>query len=1674
MHLLRNSSISRKLKVVIMVTSSIGLLAGCASFAAYDLISNRRFMAADLATLAKVVGANSADALSSNSHQSARDTLAALHAEQDVVGSRLYSINGEVFAEYGRSTALEHFPAPGDMRAGTRFENGYLIACEPVISGGETVGTVCVVSDLATLHSRVKQYAVVLAVALLGSLAIVMVVSSRLERVIRGPIGHLAQTAQAVTARKDYTIRAVKSSNDEIGALIDGFNEMLAQIQQRDTRLEQARDELERRVDERTRALKEEIAERNRIEETLRQSERHFRALIENAQDMIIVIDGDLRISYQSPSVEKALGFSLEERLGKDAFEFIHPDDLPAIIRTFTQGVIEPGHQANHRFRVRHKDGSWRVLEGVGENLLFDPVVRGIVVNCRDVSERSRAEQALRESEDRYRDLVEHSHDLIVTHDLQGRILSANEAAASLVGYDLQRVLEMNLRDFIIPELQDDFDSYISALRTAGRAEGLMKVRTCSGETKIIQYNNTIRTEGVAEPVVRAMAHDITEQKRAEEALRASETRYRLLFESNPHPMWVYDVQTLSFLEVNEAAVNHYGYSQEEFLSMTIKDIRPPEDVQALVEAVNSAPPLARYRSEWRHRKKDGTIIDVEVSSHELDFAGRKARLVLATDVTQRKRAQRALEKSEEHFRSLIEDGSDVIVTMNSNAAITYASPSTLRVLGYEPPLLLGLDALQLVHPDDLNAVTEAFDRTLNGPDRTISIEFRARNKDGEWIVLEAMSRRISDDSGAVGVVINCRDVTERKQAEQALRESQQRYQTLFEMASDGIMVIEAEGERAGYIARANKAAAELSGYTVEELRNKNLRDIVAESAQVESRIRRIAGGERLTFEVDQRCKDGTLSPIEVTAGLINLGNKPYILGFARDISARKHAEKEMAMLAHAIRSIDECVLITDSEDNALFVNDAFLKTYGYDRDEVLGRNILEIIRPQRYEEGTGALTLPEKLPARWEGELINRRKDGTEFPIHLSASPIVDENGRTIARAAVSQDISERKQSIAELRKAKEAAEAANRAKSEFLANMSHEIRTPMNGIIGMTELALDTELTTEQRQYLNLVKLSADSLLGIINDVLDFSKIEAGKLELSSIEFNLPDLIDGVMKAFSVRADVKGVELTYYLRPGVPEVIAGDSGRLRQILVNLVGNAIKFTDKGEVVLRVEKEAEDGDEITLHFTVRDTGIGVPPEKQAMIFESFTQADGSTTRSFGGTGLGLAISARLVRAMRGDIWVESPVTFIERAENPGSAFHFTARVGRATTASRPGLRDLSELAGIDVLIVDDNATNRRILEAQLASWRLRPCAVETASAALDAIARAGAAGAPFKIALIDFQMAQVGGETLARQIKNTAYGRDIRIIIMSSVRHNQVARCQPDDASEHLLKPVKASDLLDAIKRVSSPASAPETKIESGKRVSPRTSKPSRVLVVEDSLVNQELIKRLLEKWGHSAVLAENGLRALSLMESEKFDALLMDVQMPQLNGLEATAAIRDRERSRKTHIPIIALTAHAIEGDREKCLGAGMDDYVTKPIDPEQLFEAIERALSRARTPNNTGRSNGDAPASDALIQRFDGDIELLRALAGIFANSAPAQLSQISAAIARRDAKALALAAHALKGSVSTFHARRAVEAAAVLEQIGRAGDLSNADHFFEALSVEVASLSRALQELTAGSLI
>ena len=705
-----------------------------------------------------------------------------------------------------------------------------------------------------------------------------------------------------------------------------------------------------------------------------------------------------------------------------------------------------------------------------------------------------------------------------------------------------------------------------------------------------------------------------------------------------------------------------------------------------------------------------------------------------------------------------------------------------------------------------------------------------------------------------------------------------------------------------------------------------------------------VAHQENYSLRAKKSSEDEIGSLFDQFNGMLDrIQQRDRALQQAHDQLEAKVAERTSYLNA-LIENSPLAILVLDAQRTIQYCNSAFENLFRYTRQEAIGSPIDGLI-------ATGELLAEAREAVRrtFEGKglsMITRRqrKDRSLVDVEIHTVGLIVK-GEVVGSLAIFQDISVRKRTEEEMQRAKEAAEAASRAKSEFLANMSHEIRTPLNGVIGMTDLALDTDLTSEQREYLETVKLSADSLLTVINDILDFSKIEAGKIDLDAADFHLREALEATLKTLALRADEKGLELLCEVAPEVPEMVKADPTRVRQVVLNLVGNAIKFTEHGEVALKVAIGHEEGAVRIAHFTVTDTGIGIPPEKLTVIFDPFSQADTSTTRKYGGTGLGLTISSRLVAMMGGKIWVESEV-------GQGSRFHFTVKLESSETKVEVGTPAPASLfRGVKALVVDDNRTNQRILHGMLTRWEMRPTLAGSGEEALSNLSTAHEMGHPYGLIVTDMHMPHMDGFALVERIRDRPELSAATIMMLTSAGHRGDAeRCKQLGISAYLLKPIRQTELRQAIARVLG-AHEQHGAIPLITRFSLHDARDSseilRILVAEDNPVNQRLITRLLEKRGHRVVIAPNGQHAVQALEKEPFDLVFMDVQMPEMDGVEATGMIRQKETATGEHLPIIALTAHAMKGDEEKCLAAGMDGYLSKPIRPQELDKVLDRYIA-------------------------------------------------------------------------------------------------------------------------------
>jgi len=933
-------------------------------------------------------------------------------------------------------------------------------------------------------------------------------------------------------------------------------------------------------------------------------------------------------------------------------------------------------------------------------------------------------------------------------------------------------------------------------------------------------------------------------------------------------------------------------------------------------------------------------------------------------------------------------------------------------------------------------------------------------------------------------------DITERKAAENNLFIEKNLLRTLIDNLPDRIYVKDIQGRKtlsnnADMLASGAKSMREIIGKTDFDMYSIDLaRRFWADDHYVLNTQTPVLNHEEFGLDKDGNTVWVMTSKIPVKD---KHGNVVGLAGIGRDVTKQKNIEMEIKrqkeLYETLISNSPIAIVVLDNKEKISTCNPAFETLFGYKSSEVLGVQLDTLIATA--ETSSEAVMFTRQVMHEPVHAFSKRcRKDGSLVDVEIFGAPVFVD-GKKVGTLAIYHDISE-------IVRAQQEAEQANRSKSEFLANMSHEIRTPMNGVIGMLELTLDTSLTNEQQDYLQTSLKSAEALLTLLNDILDFSKIEAGKLELEFIDFNLRNMVEDVGYTLAKRAQDKGLELICLVHPDIAHVLHGDAGRLRQILTNLVGNAIKFTHQGEIVIRAEAIEETSDHAKIHFSVQDTGIGIPHERQAAIFDRFTQADGSTTRNYGGTGLGLTISKQLIEAMNGTIGVES---------KPGSGSNFWFDVTLQVVSSEPLIENYvhlnaTDLRTINILGVDDNQTNRLVLSKMVEGFG---CHIETAASGargLEMLHSAARAGKPYHVVLLDMQMPGMDGEQTARAIKSDPLVKDVKIVILTSMgKRGDASRLKALGCSAYLLKPVKQQMLYEALLEILNAQGEGEAGLITRHIIAEKHMSGKRILLAEDNPINQKLAVAFLQKAGYSVDVVDNGQQAFEKTVSGGYNAVLMDVQMPDVDGYEATHQIRNWEKTNHQHIPIIAMTAHAMKGDREKCIEGGMDDYVTKPIESRILYNVLDRWLEIALDQKPQAKISEEqnfsldlddglfgeesVPASqpteepastpqtltppeipvdlNSALAHFDGDREFMLELCKDFRDHLPARVAEIKTAFNEKDLNRLHRYVHTLKGVSLNFDATFLAELAAQLEQLCKRENITNASPMIDQIEME-----------------
>jgi PAS domain S-box-containing protein len=1381
--------------------------------------------------------------------------------------------------------------------------------------------------------------------------------------------------------------------------------------------------------------------------------------------DLLCIADLDGRFIKTNSAWSRVLGYSAEELSTRRFLEFIHPDDLQATFDAMAD--LGKGEEVlDFTNRYRSKDGSYRFIEWRSK-----PMGTLVYAAARDVTKHRATQDLLEKTTEQFKLAVDGSHDGIWDWNLPTNELFLSTQWKSQLGYQDD-------------ELANEFSSFEGRIHPEDKSWVLENVQEYL-EGKIPEYSIEFRMQHkdlsyrwilargkairnkVGIPVRMAGSHsDITSRKIAEAALRQKEETLRSYVDSSPIGIFICD-NSGRYTEVNPAACEMTGYERAELLKLTIADLIVSEDADRAFKHFELTISTCRANGIFRAKRKDGEAFWLSVVSSRLEDG---SLIAYCQDVTELKQAESALKENEQRFDLAISGTGAGLWDWDMVKDTVFFSPQWKSMLGYEDHEVANAFSgwKNLWHPDDAAKVERALSDYLEDRTAVYEVEHRLRHRDGSWRWILTRGDIQKDPAGRpirwTGTNL---DITGLKQTEEALKASEANFRAFFESMQDMIVV----GTPEGRVLYANEATKTKLGYSLKELDMLGILGI--HPAQQRSEVGEIFAAmfrsERNACPLQVKRKDGVLVPVETRVSFGKWDGSDCVFSISKDLSAELEAQQRFERL---FRNNPAMMALSQMPERRLLdINEAFIGTLGYSREEVVGKTGIELgLFPNTDQQKAVADGIAAEGRIR-NIELDVRARDGSVRTVLFSGEVIVSQG--LLYFSSVLIDITARKQAERELLETNrqlemaiqranglaEKAEAANIAKSEFLANMSHEIRTPMNGVIGMTGLLLDTALTEEQRRYAVIVQYSSESLLGLINDILDFSKIEAGKLDLEILDFDLQSLLNDFASTMALKTYDKGLELICAAEPDVPTLLAGDPGRLRQILVNLAGNAVKFTQVGEVAVQVSlvpgmmyKRT-----CTLRFTVRDTGIGIPAEKIGLLFNKFTQVDASTTRRFGGTGLGLAISRQLVEMMGGEIGVQS-------IDGKGSEFWFTARFGLQAGSVRKAALP-TDLAGVRVLIVDDNATNRSILSKRLLFWGMRAEECSEGMTALSLLVSALADGDPFRLAVVDMQMPGMDGAALGQAVKADQKLSDTRLIMLTSLgARGDAKRFQQLGFSGYAVKPVRHEELegvlSQALAGAADTAYQPIATRHTVREALPDlSSRKGRILLVEDNITNQQVALGILKKLGLSADAVANGQEALDAIEAIPYDLVFMDVQMPVMDGLEATREIRKGSDPFISCIPIIAMTAAAMHGDRDTCLAAGMNDYITKPVAAPALVKVLEKWLPgedvrlNHENPDTTvlrvGRNPKPSPAvfeRAALLERLMDDEELVRTILLAFKMDMPLQVETLQRYLDAGDAVGAARQAHTIKGAASNLGGDVFSSLAAELEQAGRAGDLEN----------------------------
>lgn len=1387
---------------------------------------------------------------------------------------------------------------------------------------------------------------------------------------------------------------------------------------------------------------------------------------------MFVALDLDQRVTLINKKGCEILGYEKEEIIGKNWCDFFLPasarEEVKSVFDRLAAGDDELDEYAENP--VLTKNGEERIISW--HNAIVNDErghITGTLSSGEDITERKLAGERLRDSERTVRALLDATPELALLINREGQVLAANKSVAVSLGTTLDKLTGTYLTDHFSPDVARSRRLQVEEAIRTKRLVHFAGVRN-NRDYDIFLYPVLNEAEEVDKIAV--FGRDITEQKRAEEALRESEERFRSLIETTSDWVWRIDKNGV-YAYASPKVTDLLGYGPEEMVGKEVFDFMDHDEAEKLRKRVRSLAETRRTFSgvENVFLHKDGRPIVIETNGAPL-LDGRDNLLGYMgfdRDITERKLADHALKIEREKFQRLSDSAPWAIVMIDKNGSFIYINPKFKELFGYDPAEI----------PDGRTWFRKAY------PDpeyrhRVISLWFedikmaREKNqlkpktyvvtcKDGSDKIIKFRTVRF----GADDYMMTCEDITERKRAEKALKRKSEEQSLLLESIPTQLWYL-TDVETYGAV---NKAHADFLGLPKDAVEFKKMSQFlpseVAEVCKLSHREIFTTGRPVYAEELAPNAEgEQRLLAITKTPKLNENGDVEYVVCAGTDITEQRRAHEALRRSEEQFRALTEnsydVIMRFDHDLRHLYVSPMVEQQSGISCEEFLGKTHAEI-------------GFPPELTALFEETLrrVFARREVQRIEFKLPSGPWIDwmcipefDGDRQVQAVITSaRDITEHKKGEEELKHAKEMAEAANKAKSEFLANMSHEIRTPLNGVIGMTGLLLDTDLNEEQRDYAETVSTSADALLSLINDILDFSKVEAGKLDLEIIDFDLRTVVEEAMDMFSWRAHEKNLECTYMVQPEVPSLVRGDPGRVRQILANLIGNAIKFTEEGAISVTGRIKEQTASKVKVRFSVVDTGIGIPVDRTNLLFKSFSQVDASTTRKYGGTGLGLAISKYLAEVMGGEIGVESQ-------EGKGSEFWFTVVLEKQAKSADTGIEDGADFRDKRILVVDDNSTSQDVLSAYLQSWSCRFSVTSSGVEALRNLRQALPDNDPFDIAIIDMLMPEMDGETLGRVIQDDPSLKDTALVILTSAgKRDKMARSDKISSANYLPKPVRPSQLYNCLVAIIDDKRATgSTKVVS-RIAEPPTGKEwkskNKILVAEDNATNQKVARRILEKLGYRADLVANGKEAVNALEMIRYDLVLMDVQMPEVDGFEATAMIRQREKKEGTHVPIVAMTAHALKGDRERCLEAGMDDYVSKPIQPKELADALERYLSPARKTEKKETIVQVKLVEEeifnrlALIQRLDGDEEFCDELIEVFLDDCQVQLEKLKKALEEEDAQSLQRQAHTMKGAAANVEAK-------VIRSIAYQIELAGKEKNIESANSLIAKLESALEDL------